>query len=118
VATVQADRSPAEAEPAGLKEFTEHERALHEIGERVTGSALKRAHEEGVKADVALVPLRPAQAILQVAEQRDAHMIVIGTHGESPLRGAILGSTPHKLLHLSDRPVLVVPIVGGAPNGG
>jgi nucleotide-binding universal stress UspA family protein len=100
------------------EEFTEHEKALHEIGERVTGSALKRAHEEGVKADVALVPLRPAPAILQIAQQRDAHMIVIGTHGESPLRGAILGSTPHKLLHLSDRPVLVVPIGGGAPNGG
>ena len=99
------------------EEFTEHEKALHEIGERVTGSALKRAHKEGVKAEVALVPLRPAAAILQVAEQRDAHMIVIGTH-ESPLRGAVLGSTPHKLLHLSDRPVLVVPISGGSGNGG
>jgi nucleotide-binding universal stress UspA family protein len=98
------------------EEFAEHEKALHEIGERVTGSALKRASEAGVKADVSLVPLRPVPAILQVAAQRDAHMIVIGTHGESPLKGAILGSTPHKLLHLSDRPVVVVPI-GGADGG-
>jgi nucleotide-binding universal stress UspA family protein len=99
-------------------EFTEHEKALHEIGERVTGAALKRARDQGVSADVALVPLRPAAAILEVAEQRDAHLIVIGTHGESPLRGAILGSTPHKLLHLSDRPVLVVPIGKEVGNGG
>jgi len=25
------------------------------------------------------------------------------------LKGAILGSTPHKLVHLAERPVLVVP---------
>ena len=36
-------------------------------------------------------------------------MIVVGTYGESPIKGAILGSTPHKLLHMSERPVLVVP---------
>jgi nucleotide-binding universal stress UspA family protein len=36
-------------------------------------------------------------------------MIVVGTQGESPLRSALLGSIPHKLLQLSDRPVLVVP---------
>jgi nucleotide-binding universal stress UspA family protein len=36
-------------------------------------------------------------------------MIVVGTYGESPLRGAVLGSTPHKLLHLSPVPVLAVP---------
>jgi nucleotide-binding universal stress UspA family protein len=34
---------------------------------------------------------------------------VVGTYGESPLRSAILGSTPHKLLHASTRPVLCVP---------
>jgi nucleotide-binding universal stress UspA family protein len=33
----------------------------------------------------------------------------VGDKGLRPIRGAILGSTPHKLLHLSDRPVLVVP---------
>jgi nucleotide-binding universal stress UspA family protein len=37
-------------------------------------------------------------------------MIVVGTHGEHPLAGAVLGSVPHKLLHLSDLPVLVVPV--------
>jgi nucleotide-binding universal stress UspA family protein len=36
-------------------------------------------------------------------------MIVVGTHGEHPLTGAVLGSVPHKLLHLSRVPVLVVP---------
>ena len=37
-------------------------------------------------------------------------MIVVGTTGESPLKGAVLGSTPHRLLHLSERPVLCVPV--------
>jgi len=38
-----------------------------------------------------------------------ARVIVVGTSGESPLRGAVLGSVPHKLLHLASRPVLCVP---------
>ena len=48
---------------------------------------------------------RPAGA----GGQHDARFIVVGTYGESPLKGAILGSTPHKLLHLSEVPVVVVP---------
>ena len=51
-------------------------------------------------------------ALISLAEEHDARAIVVGTHGESPIRGAILGSTPHKLLHLSERPVLVVPVRG------
>ena len=33
---------------------------------------------------------------------------VVGTSGERPLTAAILGSTPHRLVHLSKCPVLVV----------
>ncbi len=36
-------------------------------------------------------------------------MIVVGSYGDPPLKGVILGSTPSKLLHVADRPVLVVP---------
>jgi nucleotide-binding universal stress UspA family protein len=46
---------------------------------------------------------------VELAAELDARVIVVGTRGESPLRGALLGSTPHKLLQLADRPVLVVP---------
>jgi len=62
-----------------------------------------------VDAEVALVADRPAAAQLSLAEKHDARFIVVGSYGESPLRSAILGSTPHKLLHLSERPVVVVP---------
>ena len=47
--------------------------------------------------------------LLRLGDELDAVVIVVGSYGESPLRGAVLGSTPHKLLHLSGRPVLAVP---------
>jgi nucleotide-binding universal stress UspA family protein len=46
---------------------------------------------------------------VDLAERHDARMIVVGSYGERPIRGAILGSTPDKLLHLAGRPVLAVP---------
>jgi nucleotide-binding universal stress UspA family protein len=63
-----------------------------------------------VTASVRLVDAKPADALVQVGNQVDATVIVVGTAGESPLRGAMLGSTPHKLLHLTNRPVLCVPV--------
>jgi nucleotide-binding universal stress UspA family protein len=41
---------------------------------------------------------------------RGAGMVVIGSRGESALKGLVLGSVAHKLLHLSPAPVLVVPV--------
>jgi nucleotide-binding universal stress UspA family protein len=35
-------------------------------------------------------------------------MIVVGSHGDHPVVGAIIGATPYKLVQMSDRPVLVV----------
>jgi nucleotide-binding universal stress UspA family protein len=92
------------------EEFHAHLDALTEIGREATRHALAEAEAAGVPATVELVQARPAEALLQVADAHDATVIVVGTYGESPLRGAIVGSTPHKLLHLSDRPVLCVPI--------
>ena len=68
--------------------------------------------QEGVDATVDVVSARPAEALLRVAEECDARLIVVGTSGESPIKSAMLGSTPHKLLQLSSIPVLCVPAGG------
>jgi nucleotide-binding universal stress UspA family protein len=60
--------------------------------------------------EVALVEQRPTEALVKLADELDARAIVVGTFGEHPIKGALLGSVPHKLLHLSERPVLVVPV--------
>ena len=99
-------------EPPGRiagEEFKAHRRALEEIGDDMTREAVEHARAEGVQAHVELVPERPAEALTRLGEQYQARMIVVGTHGESPLRSAILGSIPHKLLQVAERPVLVVP---------
>ncbi len=91
------------------EELTAARAAVREIGERVAHHALSRVTAAGVEAELAVVDARPVDALLELAEARDARMIVVGSYGESPIKGAILGSTPHKLLHLADRPVLAVP---------
>ena len=91
------------------EEYAEHRRALHELGQRATAEALVRAAGAGVEIDIALVPRKPADALVALPEDRTARLIVVGSHGEGPLAGVLLGSVPHKLLHRSRVPVVVVP---------
>jgi nucleotide-binding universal stress UspA family protein len=83
---------------------------VRRMGDDWAQEALAAIRAGGIDdVEAAVVDARPAEALLQVARERDARMIVVGTHGEHPLTGAVLGSVPHKLLHLSRVPVLVVP---------
>lgn len=50
-----------------------------------------------------------AAALLDVAAEKGADLIVVGSHGTGAIRGVLLGSTPYKLLHHSHVPMLVVP---------
>jgi nucleotide-binding universal stress UspA family protein len=49
-----------------------------------------------------------ASEIVAAAQACDAGVIVMGSRGRSDLAGLLLGSTAHKVIHLSDRPVLVI----------
>jgi len=97
--------------PPGLwgGEIAEHEEAIEELGRRAMEEAQRAIASDGVHAEYELIAKRAAEAMIEVAERRDARMIVVGGGGEGPLKGAILGSTPYKLLHTAQRPVLVVP---------
>ncbi len=115
-------RSPSAKSGAGLgrrrawrprvgvgEEAGEAREAIEEFDVRVTRPALAAAEAAGVQAVVEVVDDRPAPALVAAADTHDAEVIVVGTWNESPLRGLLLGSVAHKLLHLSDRPVLCVP---------
>ena len=49
-----------------------------------------------------------AREIVNDAIEVDADVIVMGSRGRGDMAGLLLGSTAHKVIHLSDRPVLVV----------
>lgn len=59
---------------------------------------------------VAAVTGQTAEEIDKYAKAKDVDLIVMGTHTSDSLGSALLGSTARKLIHISDRPVLVVPV--------
>jgi len=83
--------------------------ALKELGEKVLNDAIEHGRQSGVPLEPVLVNDSVAPGLLEVAHERDADLIVVGTHGESQLSGMLLGSTAYRLVHLSTRPVMVVP---------
>lgn len=91
-------------------EVRDLDNALEKRGREVTAGAEERAKSAGVDTEVAMVKEKPSVALSTLASERGASFIVLGGYGERPVTGAILGSTPHKLLHISEVPVIVVPV--------
>jgi len=59
-----------------------------------------------------------AETILEVADEIDAELIAITTHGGSPIKRQVLGGTAEKLIHASTRPLLVIPAWLEIPPSG
>jgi len=85
-------------------------RTLKEMGEKVLEEALARIADSGVIVEPVLVDDDAWQGLRSVADQHGAAMIVVGTRGESPITGMLLGSPAYRLVHSSTTPVLVVPV--------
>jgi nucleotide-binding universal stress UspA family protein len=50
-----------------------------------------------------------AHAIADAAKEAGAELIVVGTRGQGPISGLLLGSVTQRLLHVAPCPVLAVP---------
>lgn len=78
---------------------------------QVAAQGVQLASELGIEAKVREVRSTDhiAGTVLAVADELDARMIVVGTHGIAAEDDTLLGSVSHALLRDSRRPVLVVP---------
>jgi nucleotide-binding universal stress UspA family protein len=78
----------------------------------------KRLREEGFGTRLEIPLGDPASEINRVARETDASLIIAGTHGESLMKEIFLGSVAHRLLHVAEKPVLLIPItILEAENG-
>ena len=82
--------------------------ALRKLGEGHLRDAQSMAEAAGVTSRAELANAAPSVGLVELADRHDVRMVVVGSYGEAPLKGALIGSTAHKLVHLSERPVLVV----------
>jgi nucleotide-binding universal stress UspA family protein len=92
-------------------ELHDYHAALRELAQQRLTEALSVAAEAHEEVEAVVVEREPAHGLVELAAERDARVIVVGSRGDGLIKGVLLGSTPHKLLALSDRPVLVVPSV-------
>jgi nucleotide-binding universal stress UspA family protein len=65
---------------------------------------------EGIETRVLVTGSRPAETITQIGEREDVDVIMLSTHGQGGLKGALVGSVADRVVQRTYRPVLLVPI--------
>ncbi len=85
----------------------------HEIGPRedvnlVLEAAAAEARKAGIEVSIHPVEADPADAILNVAEEVKADLIMVGNKGMTGARRYLLGSVPNNISHHAPCSVLIV----------
>jgi nucleotide-binding universal stress UspA family protein len=71
-------------------------------------TAAERIGEAGVQADTYARQGDPADAILDVAEEQNADLIIVGNKGMTGAKRFLLGSVPNKVSHHAPCSVLII----------
>lgn len=72
-------------------------------------SRVERAAASGVAVSSRVVAGEPAAALNDAAKERNAFLLVVGSHGSSGLAHVLLGSVAERVVRHATVPVLVVP---------
>ena len=78
----------------------------HSVVKKLT----EKLQDDGLDASAILVCGSSVEKTLQEAENLDAGLIVVGTHGHSAVFDVLIGSNSAGIIRKSKLPVLVVPI--------
>jgi nucleotide-binding universal stress UspA family protein len=99
----------AAAVPIDFRVANEIEHSLYEGAQRLAQCGVQRATEAGLDAEPLVVAdeTSVAAALMRVATERDAPVLIVGAHGHRALRDRLLGSTTRTVTQKSPCPVLV-----------
>jgi len=92
----RVERTPTESDAEAREAVTQGVQALIQAGVDAQGEVREALYGHA------------AREIVEDAKKHDAGVIIMGSRGRSDLAGLVLGSTVHKVIHLTDRPVLVI----------
>ena len=86
------------------------DRLQREHASTVAADGAELARSLGIAAEPQAVPdgVDVADMLIEIARERGAAVVVVGSHGISGLRNRLLGSVSRKLIEHCDRPVLVI----------
>jgi nucleotide-binding universal stress UspA family protein len=86
------------------------DRLQREHASTVAADGAEFARSVGLVAEPQAVPdeVDVADTLIDIARERGAAVVVVGSHGISGLRTRLLGSVSRKLIEHCDRPVLVI----------
>jgi nucleotide-binding universal stress UspA family protein len=96
--------------PPDLATIKEVDRLQRQHASTVAADGAELARSLGLVAEPQDVPdkVDVADTLLDIARERGAAVVVVGSHGISGLRSRLLGSVARKLIEHCDRPVLVI----------
>jgi len=83
-------------------------RVEREHAQRALDESAARGREVGVEVETELREGFPAEEICAVAEERNARLVVLGSHGWGAIRSILHGSVAAGVLQRATRPVLLV----------
>lgn len=81
---------------------------LEDEGQEATGAVAAEARERGIETTTAVRRGEPRDDILAYADEHGADLIVIGTHGRTGVKRALLGSVAEGVVRHAEVPVLTV----------
>ena len=81
---------------------------LRQVAESVLARSAAKAREQGVEAEYTAREGDPADAILAVASEQGADLVVVGNKGMTGAGRFLQGSVPNKITHHADCSVLVI----------
>jgi nucleotide-binding universal stress UspA family protein len=89
-------------------DVTESNEAIEVQARRICDAAVEKAGRAGVRSVAHCIAGDAAETLLQVAQEAQCDLLVVGNRGMTGVRRFMLGSVPNKLSHHSPASLLIV----------